>query len=57
MHFVRLAIALPKDKESNKLFLISLLTSPAHLKYVPTRPCNISLIACFLALMFHKVVW
>jgi len=26
-------------------------------KYVDTLPCNLSLIACFLTLMFHKVVW
>jgi len=42
---------------SNKLFLIVLLTTPPHLKYVATLPCNLSLIASFLTLMFHKVMW
>jgi len=42
---------------SNKPFLIWLLTDPPHLKYVATLPCNVSLIPCFLTLMFHKVVW
>ena len=32
---------------SNKPFLIQLLTTPPHLKYVPTLPCNLSLMACF----------
>jgi len=32
---------------SNKLFLIRLLTTPPHLKYVATLPCNLSLMACF----------
>ena len=41
---------------SNKLFFIWLLTTPPHLKYVATLPCNWSLIACFLTWMFHKVV-
>jgi len=34
-----------------------LLTTPPHLKYVATLPCNVSLIACFLTLVVHKVVW
>ena len=42
---------------SNKPFLIWLLTTPPHLKYVATLPCNVSLIACFLTLVVHKVVW
>ena len=42
---------------SNNPFLIGLLTAPPHLKYVATLPCKLSLIACFLALMFQKVVW
>jgi len=33
------------------------LTTPPHLKHVATLPCNLSLIACFLTLMFRKVVW
>ena len=44
------------DRLSNKPFLIWLLTTPPHLKYVATLPCNLSLIACFQTLMFHKVV-
>jgi len=32
---------------SNKPFLIWLLTTPPHLKYVATVPCNLSLMACF----------
>ena len=31
----------------NKPFLIWLLTTPPHLKYVATLPCNLSLMACF----------
>ena len=42
------------DRLSNKLVLICLLTPPPHLKYVTTLPSNLSLIASFLALMFHK---
>ena len=45
------------DRLGNKLFLIWLLTTPSHLKYVATLPCNLPLIACFLTLMFYKVVW
>ena len=37
--------------------LICLLTTPPRLKYVATLSCNVSVIACFLTLMFHKVVW
>ena len=33
------------------------INSPTHLKYVATLPCNLSLITCFLTLMFHMVVW
>jgi len=32
---------------SNKLFLICLLTTTPHLKYVATLPCNLSLVAYF----------
>jgi len=32
---------------SNKPFLIWLLTTPPHLKYAATLPCNLSLMACF----------
>ena len=45
------------DRLRNKPFLIWLLKSPPYFMYVATLPCNLSLIACFLALMFHKVVW
>jgi len=45
------------DRLSNKPFLIWLLPTPPHLKYVATLPCNLSLIVCFLTLIFHKVVW
>ena len=31
----------------NKPFLIWLLITSSHLKYVPTPPCNLSLMACF----------
>ena len=34
---------------SNKPFLIRLLTTPPHLKYAATLPCNLSLTACFFA--------
>ena len=42
---------------SSKPFLIWLLRTPPHLKYVATLLCNLSPMACFLTLMFHKVVW
>ena len=42
---------------SNKRSLMRLLTSPPNLKYVATLPCNLSLIASFLTVMLHKVVW
>jgi len=50
------------DRLSNKPFLIKLtkfwlMTTPPHLKNVPTLPCNLSLIACFLTLLCHKLVW
>ena len=45
------------DRLSNKRFLIWLLTPPPHLKYVSTLPSNLSLIACFLTLMFRGVMW
>jgi len=32
---------------SNKPFITWLLTTPPHLKYVVTLPCNMSLMACF----------
>jgi len=35
------------DRLSNKPFFIWLLTTPPHLKYVATLPCNLSLTACF----------
>jgi len=45
------------DRLSNKPVLMWLLTTPPHLKYVATLFCNLSLIACFLTLMFHNVLW
>jgi len=33
-----------------------LLTTQPHLKYVATLPFNVSLISCFLTLMFHNVL-
>ena len=33
---------------SNKPYLIWLLTTPLHLKYVATLPCNLSFLACFV---------
>jgi len=41
------------DRLSNKPFLIWSLTNSQHLKYVATLPRNLSLIACFLTLIFH----
>jgi len=35
------------DRLSNKPFLICLLTTPRHLQYAATLPCNLSLMACF----------
>ena len=32
---------------SNMPFLIWILTTPPHLRYVATLPCNLSLMACF----------
>ena len=32
---------------SNNTFLIWFLTTPPHLKYAATLPCNLSLMACF----------
>jgi len=34
-----------------------ILTSLPYLKYVATLHSNLSLIVCFLALMFYQVVW
>jgi len=34
-------------RHSSKPFLIWLLKTPPHIKYVATLPCNLSLIACF----------
>jgi len=51
------------DRLSNKPFSLWLLTTSTHFKYVAILspvPCNLSLIACFLTLMFHKIsvtVW
>jgi len=45
------------DGLTNKPSLIWLLTTPPNHKYVAALPCTLSLIACFLTLMFHKIVW
>jgi len=45
------------ERLSNKPFLTWSVTTPPHLKYVATVLCNLSSVACFLTLMFHKVVW
>jgi len=42
---------------SNIPFLIWLLTTLPRRKYAASLHCNLSLVACFLTLMFHKVVW
>ena len=34
-----------------------LLTTPSRLKFAATLPSNLSLIACFVTLLFHKLVW
>ena len=39
------------------IWLLITLPMPPYLKYVATLPCNLSLIACLLTLVFHKVVW
>jgi len=49
-------LTFPPGKLSNKLFLIWLLTTPPHLKYVAALPCNLSLIACFLTCTFFVKV-
>jgi len=41
---------------NNKPFLIWLLTTPPHLKYAVTLPCNLSLIACFADIYVSQVV-
>ena len=46
------ACKLPNIYNSNKPFLIWLLTSPPHLQYVATLPCNLSLTACFAEINF-----
>jgi len=33
------------------------ISNPPHLKLVASLLCNLSLIACFLTIMFHRVVW
>ena len=45
------------DRLCDKFVLIPLLTTLPHLKCIATLPCNLSLIACFVTLMFHKIVW
>jgi len=38
-------------------YLNLVLTTSPHLKFAATLPCNLSSIAYFMTLMFHKVVW
>jgi len=45
------------DRLNSDSLLICLLTTPPNLKHVAVVPYNLSLIACFLTVMFHKVVW
>jgi len=42
---------------SNKPFLIWLLTTPPHLKYVATLPCNLSLMACIADINVSQGTW
>jgi len=52
-----LLVTLPNvftDRLSNKPFLIWLLTTAPHLKYIATLLCNLSLIASFLTWMSHQ---
>jgi len=42
---------------ANLVFLSWFLIIPPHLEYVATLPCNLSLVACFLTLIFNKVMW
>ena len=42
------------DRPSNKPFLVWLLTTPPHLKYVATLPCNLSLMDCFADINFSQ---
>ena len=39
------------------LRLLAVWRPGAQSKYVATLRCNLSLITCFLTLLFHKVVW
>jgi len=45
-----------KKKFTHRLSNKPFLTTPSHLKYVATLPCNLSLMACLLTLMFYKAV-
>ena len=40
---------------SNKPFLIWLLTTTSHLKYVATLPCNLSLMVCFVEIIVSQL--
>ena len=53
VHFLRLlAMCWPGAQSARD----TLCATPPRLKYVGTLPCNLSFIASFLTLMFHKVV-
>jgi len=46
------------DSATDLSYLIWLSATALHFNnYVATIPCDVSLIACFLALIFHKIVW
>jgi len=42
------------DSANDKPFLIWFLTTPPHLKYVATLPCNLSLRACFAEIIVSQ---
>jgi len=42
------------DTLKNNFFLIWLLTTPPHLQYVATLPCNLSLMGCFADIKVSK---
>ena len=50
--FTSFCQVLKKDAHTRKLVPFSVIVI-----YVTTVPCNLLLVACFLTLMFHKVVW
>jgi len=51
------SVVVRRTKCTRQPILIWLLTTSPHLKFAATLPCNLSSIAYFMTLMFHKVVW